>query len=186
MKTLKTKRFIYRVEENSDDTLSIYREYCYIGGIWKKDVGKIENAGGMISGMGGIGAVLEACSEVSDIEEYVAQLNEAKAAEKEAALQQRAEREARYKADYERVFAGDITESNAETVGVLLRYLNTQNWGGWELPKMTIGYSCHQYDCDGKQATTIKLDSPIIVDDEPGTMFQVGAPHGHLMKYRRI
>ena len=40
--------------------------------------------------------------------------------------------------------------------------------------------------CDGKQATTIKLDQPIVVNDVPGTMFEVGAPMGHLTKYRRI
>lgn len=51
---------------------------------------------------------------------------------------------------------------------------------------MTIGYSCHQYNCDGKTATTIKLDRPIMVYDEPGTMFEVGAPIGYLTKYRSI
>ena len=95
-------------------------------------------------------------------------------------------REAQAKADYERLFGGEVTESNEETVGALLRYLNTQNWGLWRLPKMTIGYQCNQYDCDGKQATTIKLDKPIVVNDVPGTMFEVGAPMGHLTKYRRI
>jgi hypothetical protein len=79
-----------------------------------------------------------------------------------------------------------VTETNADSVYVLLRKLNSENWGGWELPKMTIGYTCNQYDCDGKTATTIKLDSPIIVSDEEGTMFQYGAPVGHLRKYRRI
>ena len=51
---------------------------------------------------------------------------------------------------------------------------------------MTIGYQCNQYDCDGKMATTIKLDEPIMVAGEMGTMFQYGAPRGHLTKYERI
>ena len=57
-----------------------------------------------------------------------------------------------------------------------------------ELPKMTIGYICNQYDCDGKIATTMKLDESIkLYEDENETcsMFQVGAPVGHLTKYRR-
>ena len=125
-----------------------------------------------------------------DLGSHVAWLNErAKEAHEkahDAAMKREAEREARTKAEYERLFSGEVTETNEETVGALLRYLNTMNWGGWNLPRMTIGYACHQYDCDGKIATTIKLDKPIVVNDEPGTMFQVGAPHGHLMKYRRI
>lgn len=81
---------------------------------------------------------------------------------------------------------GGVLESNFANIYLLLEYLNTQNWGGWELPKMTIGYSCAQYDCDGKQATTIKLDEPIEYDDELFSKFEVGAPHRHLMKYKKI
>ena len=51
---------------------------------------------------------------------------------------------------------------------------------------MTIGYSCTQYDCDGKQATTIKLDEPIEYDGKFLSKFEVGAPHRHLMKYQKI
>ena len=81
---------------------------------------------------------------------------------------------------------GGVLESNSGNIYLLLEYLNTQNWGGWDLPKMTIGYSCAQYDCDGKQATTIKLDEPIEYDDELFSKFEVGAPHRHLMKYKKI
>ena len=81
------------------------------------------------------------------------------------------------------LFITDDFEKN-----IVLRYLNTINWGGWELPKMTIGYICNQYDCEGKIATTMKLDESIKLyedDNETGYMFQVGAPVGHLTKYRR-
>ena len=81
---------------------------------------------------------------------------------------------------------GGVLESNSGNIYLLLEYLNTQNWGGWELPKMTIGYSCAQYDCDGKQATTIKLDEPIEYDGKFLSKFEVGAPHRHLMKYQKI
>ena len=81
---------------------------------------------------------------------------------------------------------GGVLESNFANIYLLLEYLNTQNWGGWELPKMTIGYSCAQYDCDGKQATTIKLDEPIEYDGELLIKFEVGAPFRHLTKYKKI
>lgn len=81
---------------------------------------------------------------------------------------------------------GGVLESNVANIYLLLEYLNTQNWGGWKLPTMTIGYSCAQYDCDGKQATTIKLDEPIDYDGEMQSWFEVGAPHRHLMKYQQI
>lgn len=191
-KVYRTKRVIYRVEKNEDGTLAIYREYASTKnqGFWQKDGRLAKDAGLMIKNAGGIDAFLQNCEEVEDMKQFVHDLNVEKKAIRERALKQRAEqtaqREAMAKADYERLFANEVTESNEETVGALLRYLNTQNWGLWRLPKMSIGYSCNQYDCDGKQATTIKLDTPIIVNDEPGTMFQVGAPFGHLTKYRRI
>lgn len=81
---------------------------------------------------------------------------------------------------------GGVLESNPANICLLLEFLNTQNWGGWELPKMTIGYSCAQYDCDGKQATTIKLDEPIEYNGKLVSRFEVGAPHRHLMKYQKI
>lgn len=81
---------------------------------------------------------------------------------------------------------GGVLESNSSNIYLLLELLNTQNWGGWELPKMTIGYSCAQYDCDGKQATTIKLDEPIEYDGELLIKFEVGAPLRHLTKYKKI
>ena len=56
------------------------------------------------------------------------------------------------------------------------------NWGVWKLPAMTIGYSCNQYDCDGKSAVTIKLDEPV----NGYTKLSYGAPRGHLTAYTNI
>lgn len=75
--------------------------------------------------------------------------------------------------------------STYENIGIVLRYLNTKNWSGWELPAMSIGYRCNQYDCDGRQASTMILDEPIDVDGENVSRFVVGAPVGHLMNYHR-
>ena len=86
-----------------------------------------------------------------------------------------------------------ISEGNipttVENVRLVLAYLNQQNWGSWNLPKMTISYSAHQYDCDGCLATTIKLDKPISDENfgiENETMFKIGGKRGHLNKYRGL
>jgi hypothetical protein len=71
-------------------------------------------------------------------------------------------------------------------VRMLLQFLNDQNWGVWVLPKMTIGYSAAQHDCDGHIATTIKLDSAISDKDfgvENEKMFKIGGKKGYLIKY---
>lgn len=79
--------------------------------------------------------------------------------------------------------------ATVNNIRIMLHYLNTINWGLWKLPKLSVGYSANQYDCEGKQATTIKLDEPIS-DEEYGieneTMFQTGAPRGHLTTYQRL
>lgn len=186
----RAKRVIYRIEKNEDGTLRLFREYTNNQGFWRKDGRPAKGAGLIIKNTGGIESFLEKCEEVEDVKQFVHDLNVEKKAARERTLQQRAERDAlrerKAKEDYDRLFCGEVTEANEETVGALLRYLNTQNWGLWHLPKMTIGYICNQYDCDGKTATTIKLDSPIVVNDVSGTMFEVGAPMGYLTKYRRI
>ena len=144
----------------------------------------------LIISAGGIDGLLRQCEDVEDIGALIDRLNVEKAEIRRRANAERVRQQVQ-KADiaeteYMRLFSGDVTETNAKTVYALLRYLNTQNWGTWRLPKMTVGYQCNQYDCEGKTATTIKLDEPITVAGEQGTMFQYGAPAGHLSKYGRI
>lgn len=190
----KSPNYIYKVEvtENAEKPLVITREYSRgRGNQWREMSNKeCTDAGLIIMNKGGIDALLAGCTEVDDLAAWVeaknAEIKEAGARNMEAAMKREEERKTRAKAEYERLFRGEVTETNEETVAALLRYLNTQNWGVWRLPKMTIGYSCHQYNCDGKTATTIKIDRPIMVYDEPGTMFEVGAPIGYLTKYRSI
>ena len=191
--------FIYKVTETGSEEkpLNVTRPYVRgrLHGIHDSLWVGIEDetfadAGMFIKQVGGVGRLLSECIEVNDLDAYVAELNESARKEHEKNHQLAMEREERLakeaEEEYHRIFANEVTETNAKSVYTLLRYLNTQNWGGWTLPKMTIGYACHQYDCDGKIATTIKLDKPIRVAGEEGTWFQYGAPHRHLMKYRRI
>ena len=83
----------------------------------------------------------------------------------------------------------DVIPATVDNIGIILRHLNSQNWGLWKLPALSIGYSAHQYDCDGKQATTITLDKPISDDDyniKRERRFKVGGKRGHLSKYQAL
>lgn len=104
-------------------------------------------------------------------------------------LNERMQREKKEEDDYKSLLALPVIPATVKNIRILLRYLNTCNWGTWELPELSVGYICLQYDCDGKQATTIQLDSPISDSDEcveNETMFVVGNPRGHLTQYRRL
>ena len=191
MKTFTSSTSIYSVTQNADGTLNVVREYCKGGGKWIKDGNPIKNAGMFINQQGGIDGLLCKCTDEDNLHERIAEFNkgyaERKAASMEIERQRNEERDAKAREEYTRLFAKKVTESNVETIGALLHYLNTMNWGIWkQLPNMTIGYRCNQYNCDGKRATTIKLDAPIIVNGEACTMFETGAPFGHLTKYRSI
>jgi hypothetical protein len=192
-KIFRTKRVIYRVEKNENGTLDIYREYFSLKNMdsWQHDGRKFDNAGSLIITAGGIDTMISKCEDVENLEAMIAEMNVVKAEIRRKAMAEHERRTAELlsiaETEYKQLFDGkDVVETNAKTVYALLRYLNTQNWGLWRLPKMTIGYQCNQYDCDGKMATTIKLDLPITVAGEQGTMFQYGAPHGHLTDYERI
>ncbi len=87
------------------------------------------------------------------------------------------------------LIANQPIESTVENIRIIANYLNEQNWGGWSLPKMTIGYSAHQYDCDGSSAVTITLDKGISDEEleiKNVRKFKVGGKRGHLEAYRRI
>ncbi len=157
-----------------------------------------ENAGALITSVGGIEKFLSMCvdeehyKKTTDFYAYQ-QTDQYKAAEKtrkNAINKAKTEREIRVAKEreeaYNKLIQNGTIETNFENIATILKYLNTKNWGGWSLPKMTIGYSCNQYDCNGKTATTIKLDTPINVDDTKIDKFVFGAPVGHLTKYKRV
>lgn len=191
MKYFVSKRYVLLVKQNEDGSLFLTKD----------GVNSMENAGWFINSMGGIQSVLNRCIE-SDMsfDEFKQQqeLIKAEQAKRKAEAYLLASIDAQkrkegYKAEYEALkaqYAGGAIPTTYENIGVVLRGLNAQNWGGWELPKMTIGYRCNQYNCDGKIASTMVLDEPINISSDPEykemeSRFQVGAPHGHLIKYRR-
>ena len=81
---------------------------------------------------------------------------------------------------------GKVFDANLENIRRILLYLNSMNWGVWQLPKMTCGYRAHQYDCDGHQASTITLDKPIDYYGEKVSKFKVGGGRLHLTKYKFV
>ena len=191
MRRLETTNYRYWIIENPDGTLLIT--------INKRD--SIPNAGLFILQMGGVEAIkkrlqgddltLEQAEQWE--KDFYSNLMQRKKENREKRAKEREEKERirlenivnRYN-DLLTNSENGIIPTTYENIGIVLRYLNTRNWGGWDLPKMTIPYSCNQYDCDGKQASTMILAEPIeVYDGEMATRFQVGAPHGHLIKYRR-
>ena len=77
--------------------------------------------------------------------------------------------------------------STIENIYTMLRYFRLHGVG--ELPMMTIGYSCNEYDCGGKRpAVAVKLDEAIIVneDGEMSDRIVYGASPRHLGKYYHI
>ena len=191
MKYIITNTRVLEVRQNEDGTLFITKD----------GENSIANAGAFIANYGGIANVLERCIESGlPLAEFTAtheaEIKEAKAeykrmcAERNAELRER--EEAKIKEEYKALLAksNGVIPTTYENVCIVLRYLNTKNWGSWSLPKMTIGYACHQYDCDGRIATAMQLDKEIVISNDFDRRYVdrlvVGAPFSHLAKYHHI
>ena len=178
MLKLRTNTRVLDVVVNNDGTITITCE------------GKpINNPGQFILQMGGIDAILARCKEYTDAA-WQAELEReqsVKLAAKVAARQRCEQLIKEHELAYQKVFGhGDVVETTPKNIYILLSYLNDSNLGNWKLPKMSIGYRCNQYDCDGKQATTITLDKAIVYDGKPARCFEVGAPIRHLVKFQKL
>lgn len=180
MRILRTNKTDYKVVVNQDGTLTITD--------LRKKNEPIKNPGALIVSMGGINSVIKRCEEVSE-EEYAEEF-EKRRIEKETAAQKSAkcklQRELQIKSEFDAVFSNEITETTIENITLLLYYLNSINWGMWKLPRMTIGYSCHQYDCNGQTATTITLNMPIEFDGKLLKKFVVGGGPRYLTDYTQL
>lgn len=174
-----TSKKSFLVEQNPDGTLLITKA---------STMKPLENAGSFIVSQGGIDAILAKCKDVTDEQfaedrkQLLLRNEQARQHSQQLALANKK----RHEEEYLAVFTGETVESTIGNIRILLRYLNDINWGVWQLPSMTIGYTCNQYDCDGKTATTITLDSPIECRGEQVTRFQYGAPSGHLRNYHKL
>lgn len=191
MKYIITNTRVLEVRQNEDGTLFITKD----------GENSIANAGAFIANWGGIANVLSRCIESElPLAEFTAtheaEIKEAKAehkrmcAERNAELRERAEAQAQK--EYEELLAksNGVIPTTYENVCIVLRYLNTKNWGSWTLPKMSIGYACRQFDCDGKIATAMQLDKEIIISNDFDrrlvSKLVFGAPFSHLNSYHHI
>ena len=94
--------------------------------------------------------------------------------------------EADFRALENEIKVGKVFEANVDNLSRILYYLNSMNWGVWRLPNMSVGYSAHQYDDNGRNVTTISLDEPINYYGEMISKFKVGGSRNFLPKYRFI
>lgn len=177
---IETQRSFYLVVKNENGSLTLKKGF---------DQKEISNAGHTIFNFGGVDGTLAKCVEYDSLEDYLAFKRERSAKVQE-------ERDKRNK-EYEVTVAKRLEEETLQLEGLLkldtipatmanielvIAWLSRQNWGGWSLPKMSIGYSAAQYDCDGKMVTTMKFDKKV----DGGNMFKTPAPKGHLEKYQTI
>lgn len=173
---LKTSKHVYRVEEDEEGGLIIYREGQ-----------KLENTGLLIYNMGGVDKLLERCIEVEDFDTWLAERKEKHSQMLKRQMEVEMERELQWREEKRREFQElkskfKVIPSTRENLRTVMAYLTTVNWGSWDLPSMTVGYRAHQYNCDGETAVTFQLNRPV----DGKTKYQYGAPRGYLNKYHWI
>lgn len=175
-----TKKNVYQITKNDDGTVTFYPEE--------------KNAGMIIMQRGGVQGFLSACIE--DERDYEAfcqdfqRIKEAKEEHRSYIRNQNAKVKAEAaKRDYMAMlekYEDKVIDTTPENLTILMRYLQTVNWGMWKLPKMSQGYTANQYNCDGKIAVTIILDQGIESDGKIIRKMQYGAPNGHLSEYAKV
>lgn len=175
-----TKRNAYQITVNENGKV-IFHPEC-------------PDAASIIGQHGGIESFLSHCiQDPREYEEFAEAFHNRKL---EAQLKRKAQGEARAKAEREKIakdyndLVGDGSvpiEATAANLYIIMRYLNTMNYGLWKLPRLSQGYQANQYDCNGKTVTTITLDEGIKNDEgRIFKAFQYGAPSGYLIKYTNI
>ena len=176
---IETKKLLVEVRQNPDGSLLLTAD----------GINSIPNAGAVIGNLGGIQGTLDRAIET---DKTLPQLIE----ERRQRIQQAAETQARatqkqiekIQQEYNQLLASSPNgiETNIDNLYTVMRYLCTVNWGVWELPPMTIGYSAHQYDCDGHIAVTFQLDKPIEYRGSLTTKLVFNAPLAQLASYQHI
>ena len=175
---LKTKAANYFFTQNADGSLNVTR--------WGE---AFDHAGQLIHSFGGIDAMMK-MAEVTDF----ASMDEVKAM-REAMLDSERMQSSDYaqrkateiKAAYEELLSAGVIACTAENLRKVMAFLNSQIWGSWELPAMSIGYAAHQHDCDGHLVTTVALDEAIDYRGEMVSKFKFGnAGRGHLEAFTSL
>lgn len=178
-----TKRRVLQVVDHNDGTISIL----------KSDGTQIAKMDAYIADMGGVGAILAKSIQFEgDFAEFLKAREEKLFFERQEARliaeENRLNNERLHAERWAALKAMPEIPVTEENLRVVMRELNSQNWGSWTLPKMSIGYKAAQFDCGGKTATTITFDRPVKLNEyrEPSARFEYGAPRGHLSNYQSI
>lgn len=185
MKTLAliTKRRVLEVVNHNDGTINIL----------KADGAQIAKLDAYIADMGGVDAVLSKTvkfdgSFADFIEKHTAEKIAQHHADKAVRAAKTAEHNQLHAERWAALQTMTVIPVNEENLKTVMRELNSQNWGSWSLPKLSIGYKAAQYDCNGVTATTITFDRPVKLNEyrEPSAKFEYNAPRGHLTQYQSI
>lgn len=183
-----TKKNVYQITKNDDGTVAFYPEE--------------KNAGAIIMQRGGVSDFLSHCIEdersyeefKNDVELVKKKQSEYRMAMRmQNAMKKNEEIQGKYFALLDKYGInpdlpkeGGAIEATAENLTILMRYLQTVNWGLWKLPRLTQKYTANQYDCDGKVAITVILDEGIESEGKIYKKLQYGAPMGHLTQYAPV
>lgn len=176
---IETKKLLVEVRQNPDGLLLLTAD----------GINSIPNAGAVIGNLGGIQGALDRAIETDKtLPQLIDERRQRKQQAVEAQVKSVAKQIQRIEQEYNDLLAsspGGI-ETNIHNLHIVGAYLCTVNSGVWELPRMTIGYSAHQYDCDGHISVTFQLDEPIEYRGTPTTKLVFNAPLAHLTSYQHF
>lgn len=82
---------------------------------------------------------------------------------------------------------GEPIPATVANLKIIMEHLNGQNWGAWDLPALTVGYTANQYEGpNGRNVTALKLDEPILTTAGPVALFKCGPGRRILPKYTAV
>lgn len=153
---------------------------------------KNREAGNLIKQHGGIDNFLQICKVDARpydqvLAEFKQKLADAEEERKRVASERKKKESEIIKSEYDALIQdGGEIEVSPKNLRVIMRYLRTINWGMWNLPKLSQGYSANQHDCGGVTVVTIKLDLGILIDGKCVRKFKCGVNDTYLHEYINI
>lgn len=173
-KYLITNTQVLQVYTNTDGTLLLTKD----------GINSIPNAGHFIVSAGGKEKLLSRCVDLEMcLEEVIQMVKDKKTALREqrqiSSLKFAKEYNKKIKADFDKLMTLKFIETTEENIAIILRYLNSMNWGIWpKLPQMAVEYKINQYTISGGNCRTATA-----IAFKDGRKFAVGCGPRDLPKY---